>query len=83
MAGDRDGDILVRLIAHQDSLPCSLEKLQFCIDWLIDNAFGFGGELFASVSDERDDDANHGDDMSKEFHGVKCQAVAEQVVRNL
>jgi len=39
-----------------------LEKLQFCIGWLIDNAFGFGGEFFTSVSGERDDDANNGDD---------------------
>jgi hypothetical protein len=39
--------------------------------------------LFASVSDESGHEANNGDDMSKEFHGVKCQAVAEQVVRNL
>ena len=60
-----------------------MEKLQVCIGWLIDNAFGFGGELFASVSDESGHEANNGDDMSKEFHGVKCQAVAEQVVRNL
>jgi hypothetical protein len=50
---------------------------------LIDNAFGFGGKLFASVSDESGDEANKGDDGSQEFHGVKCQAVAEQVVRNL
>jgi hypothetical protein len=56
-----------------------LEKLQVCIGWLIDNGFGFGGELFASVSDERGQEANHGDGMSKEFHGVKCQAVAKQV----
>jgi hypothetical protein len=60
-----------------------LEKLQFCIGWLIDNAFGFGGELFASVSDESGHKANNGDDTSKEFHGVKCRTVAERVVRNL
>jgi hypothetical protein len=59
-----------------------LEKLQFCIGWLIDNAWGFGGELFASISQESAHEANCGDDMSKEFHGFKCQVVAEQIVRN-
>jgi hypothetical protein len=48
---------------------------------LIDNVFGFGGELFVSVSDESGQ-ANNSDDMSMEFHDIKCQAVAEQVVRN-
>jgi hypothetical protein len=48
-----------------------LQKLQFCIGWLIDNAFGFGGELFASVSDESGHEANNGGDMSNEFHGFK------------
>jgi hypothetical protein len=60
-----------------------LEKLQFCIGGLIDNAFGFGGELFASISEESAHEAKNGDDMSKKFHGFKCQAVAEQIVRNL
>jgi len=49
---------------------------QFCIGWLIDGTFGFGGELFASVSDESGQEANNGDDMSKEFHGFKCEASA-------
>ena len=65
ISGDRDGDFFVRLIVHYGSLPCSLEKLQFCIGWLIDNAFAFGGEWFACVSGERGDDENDGDDMSK------------------
>ena len=65
IAADRDGDFLLRLIARQDSLPCSLEKLQFCIGWLICSAFGVGGELLACVCDERGDYANNGDDMSK------------------
>ncbi len=56
---------MVRVVAHQDSLPGSLEKLQFYSGWLICSAFGVGGELLACVSDERGDDANNGDDMSK------------------
>ena len=60
-----------------------MKKFQLCIVWLINNAFGFGGELFASVSDESGHQATNGDEMSKEFHASKRQAVAEQVVRNL
>jgi len=42
-----------------------LEKVQFCIGWLVDNAFGIGGEWFASVSNESGDGSNNGDGMSK------------------
>jgi hypothetical protein len=65
IAADCNGDFLVRLIAHHDSLPGSLDKLQFCIGWLIDSAFGFLCELVACVSDERGGHANNGDDTSK------------------
>ena len=71
------------LIVHYASFPCSLEKLQFRNGWWIENAFGFGGGLFASVSDESAGEAGNGDDMSKEFHVVKGRAVAGQGVRNL
>ena len=71
IACDRDGDFLARFIAHQDSLPCSLERLQFCSDWLVKGPFSFAGALFACVSDERGDDANNGEDISKLFHGIQ------------
>lgn len=67
-----DGDLCLRLIARQHSLPCSSEKLQFCSGWLICGAFGVGGGLLACVSDESDDGANNGDDMSEWFHAIKC-----------
>ena len=56
---------MVLVVANQDSLPCSLEKLQFYSGWLICSVFGVGGELLACVSDERGDDANKSDDRSK------------------
>ena len=63
---------MVLVVANQDSLPCALEKLQFYSGWLIGSAFGFGGDLFASVSDASGDHANQGNGVSK-FHGLKCQ----------
>ena len=56
---------MVLVVANQDSLPCALEKLQFYSGWLTCSAFGVGGELLACVSEERGDDANNGDEMSK------------------
>ena len=57
---------------------------------MIDNAFGFGGELFASVSDESGGDANNADDMPKWFHGlsvrrccVGCQKFVKRIVKRL
>ena len=62
------------VIAHEDSLPGSLERLQFSSGRLICSAFGVGGESLACASDERGDDANNGHDVSKWFHGFKCPA---------
>jgi hypothetical protein len=67
---------LVRVVAHQDPLPCSLEKLGFYSGWLICSAFGVGGELLACVSDERGDDANIGNDMSKCFMASSVRRLA-------
>ena len=73
IACDPNGDFLVRLIAHQDSLPRSLEKLQFYSGGFY-GVLDYGAGLLACLSNKRGDDANHGDDMSKKFHGFKCQA---------
>jgi hypothetical protein len=33
IAGDCDGDFAILLLAHQNSLPCSLNTLQGCSGW--------------------------------------------------
>lgn len=35
ITGNRDGDFVARLVAHDESFPFSLQTLQFCIGWRV------------------------------------------------